>query len=328
MKSWVVASAVSGLVVGGVLIPPLGLKGVVFHIPSDNPLTAEKVALGKQLFFDPRLSADGTVSCVTCHDPDRAFTDGRPISVGLKGRKTTRSSPTLINRALGYSFFWDGRAASLEALILEVMELPPALGTTYEVLVNKLNRIEGYRRQFEQVFGGAVTAERVSMALAAFVRTLLSGGSAFDRFEAGEETALSPPARRGLALFWGKAGCVRCHTGPNFTDEKFHNIGVGLYQHDPDLGRYRVTGRDEDKGAFKTPTLRDVAKTAPYMHDGSLGTLEEVVIYYDRGGIKNPYLNPQIRPLRLSVQEKEDLVGFLKSLTGERIEMVVPELPR
>lgn len=328
MKSWILAPRVAGFVLGAVLTPPLGLQGVSFRIPSDNPLTTEKVALGKQLFFDARLSADGTVSCITCHDPHRAFTDGRPKSVGLKGRKTGRNSPTLINRALGHSFFWDGRASSLEALILEVMELPPALGTTHEVLAKKLNRIAGYRRQFEQVFAGAATAERAALALAAFIRTLLSAESPFDRFEAGEGTALSPAARRGLVLFRGNAGCVRCHTGPNFTDEKFHNTGVGLYQRNPDLGRYRVTGREDDKGAFKTPTLRDVAKTAPYMHDGSLGTLEEVVAYYDRGGIKNPYLDRRIRPLRLSLRERKDLVAFLKSLTGKEMEVEQPELPR
>ncbi|MFQ5657972.1 MAG: cytochrome-c peroxidase [Candidatus Methylomirabilales bacterium] len=326
IETWIIAGAL--LAGANPLVPPMGLEGVVFQIPKDNPMTRKKVALGKQLFFDPRLSADRTVSCGSCHDPDRAFTDGRPTSSGVKGRKTSRNAPTLVNRALGRSFFWDGRSTSLEALILEVMELPPALGTTHEVLANKLSRIEGYRRQFKQVFGGVVTAERAAMALGTFVRTLLSGGSAFDRFEAGDKNALSPSARRGLALFRGKARCVRCHTGPNFTDEKFHNTGVGLYQPSPDLGRYRVTGRDEDKGTFKTPTLRDVAKTAPYMHDGSLATLEEVVAYYDRGGIKNPYLDPQVRPLRFSLREKRDLVAFLKSLTGKGMEVKVPALPR
>lgn len=307
---------------------PLGLSEQALNIPKDNPLTEEKVALGKQLFFDRRLSADGTVSCATCHDPQQAFTDGRPRSVGPKGRKTSRNSPTLINRALGHAFFWDGRAASLEAQILEVMKLPPALGTTHEVLGNKLNRIEGYRQQFEQVFGGAVTAERVAMALATFVRTILSGNSPFDRFEAGDRTVLSPASQRGLKLFKGKANCAKCHTGFNFTDEQFHNTGVGLYDPNPDLGRYNVTKRGEDMGVFKTPTLRDIAKTAPYMHDGSLKTLEEVIQYYDKGGIKNPYLSKEIKPLHLTSQEKADLLAFLNSLTGDAVNITAPKLPR
>lgn len=307
---------------------PLGLSQQALNIPKDNPLTEEKVALGKQLFFDSRLSADGTVSCASCHDSQRAFTDGRPRSVGLKGRKTSRNSPTLINRALGDSFFWDGRAASLEALTLEVMELAPVLGTTHEVLVNKLKRIGGYRRQFEQVFGGAVTADRVAMALATFVRTILSGNSPFDRFEAGDRTALSPAAQRGLELFRGDANCAKCHKGFNFTDEQFHNTGVGLYDPSPDLGRYYITKRDEDKGAFKTPTLRDIAKTAPYMHDGSLKTLGEVIQFYDKGGIKNPYLSKEIKPLHLNSQEKADLLAFLNSLTGEGLNITAPKLPK
>lgn len=307
---------------------PLGLSEQALNIPKDNPLTEEKVALGKQLFFDRRLSADGTVSCVTCHDPQQAFIDGRPKSVGLKGRQTSRNSPTLINRALGHSFFWEGRANSLEALVLEVMELPPAFGTTHDLLVNKLNRIEGYRRQFKEVFGGAVTAEKAAMALATFVRTILSGNSAFDRFKAGERTALSSAAQRGLKLFNGKANCAKCHTGSNFTDERFHNTGVGLYDPNPDLGRYNITKRDEDKGAFKTPTLRDIAKTAPYMHDGSLKTLEEVIQYYDKGGTKNLYLSKEIKPLHLISQEKADLLAFLNSLGGEGLSITTPKLPK
>jgi len=306
---------------------PVSLSREALNIPKNNPLTEEKVRLGKQLFFDRRLSADGTVSCVTCHDPQRAFTDGQSKSVGLKGRQTSRNSPTLINRALGQSFFWDGRAASLEDLISVVIELPPALGTTREVLVKEIQRIDGYRRQFKEVFGGEVTAESVAMALATFVRTILSGNSAFDRFEAGDWTALSPAARRGLKLFKGKANCVKCHTGSNFTDERFHNNGAGFYNPNPDLGRYNITKRGEDKGAFKTPTLREIAKTAPYMHDGSIKSLEEVIQYYDKGGIKNPYLSKEIKPLYLSSQEKADLLAFLNSLTGEGLTVTAPTLP-
>jgi cytochrome c peroxidase len=293
---------------------PFGLSEQALNIPQDNPLMEGKIALGRQLFFDRRLSTDETLACATCHIPARGFSDGQPLSSGLNERKPGRNTPTLVNRAFGRSYFWDGRASSLEETILLTLRIQ--LGSTDEEIVQKFNRTRSYPEQFQHVWDTPVTIDGVVKALAAFVRTIFSGNSSFDRFEAGDRTALSVEAQRGFKLFKRKAKCTKCHKGFNFTDEQFHNTGVGLYDPDPDLGRYGITNRDEDKGAFKTPTLRDVAHTAPYMHDGSLETLEEVIQFYDEGGIKNPYLAKELKPLRLTFQEKGDLLAFLNSLTG------------
>jgi cytochrome c peroxidase len=296
------------------LLLPFGLSEQALNVPEENPLVEEKVALGRQFFSDTRLSADGTLACTTCHISARGFSDGRPLSSGLSERRPRRNTPTIVNRAFGRSYFWDGRASSLEETIL--LTLRVQLGSTDEEIVEKFNRINGYPEQFQRVLGTPVTTDGVVNALASFVRTIFSGNSPFDRFEAGDRTALSVEAQRGFKLFKRKAKCTKCHKGFNFTDEQFHNTGVGLYDPVPDLGRYGVTNRDEDKGAFKTPTLRDVAYTAPYMHDGSLETLEEVIQFYDEGGIKNPYLAKELKPLHLTLQEKGDLLAFLNSLTG------------
>jgi cytochrome c peroxidase len=293
---------------------PFGLSEQALHIPEDNPLMQEKVALGRQLFFDNRLSADETLACSTCHIPARGFSDGQSLPSGLHEREPRRHTPTIVNRAFGRSYFWDGRANSLEETILLTLRIQ--LGSTDEEVGQKLQRSGRYSEQFQRVFDTPVTADGVVKALAAFVRTIFSGNSPFDRFKAGDRTALSVEAQRGFKLFKRKAKCTKCHKGSNFTDEQFHNTGVGLYDPNPDLGRYDVTNQDEDKGAFKTPTLRDVAHTAPYMHDGSLETLEEVIQFYDDGGIKNPYLAKELKPLHLSLQEKGDLLAFLNSLTG------------
>jgi cytochrome c peroxidase len=303
---------------------PLGLSEQTLNVPRDNPLMEEKVALGRQLFFDKRLSADETLACATCHIPARGFSDGRPLSSGLHERKPGRNTPAIVNRAFGRSYFWDGRASSLEETILLTLRIQ--LGSTDE-MVEKFNRIRGYPEQFQRVLDTPVTTDGVVKALAAFVRTIFSGNSPFDRFEAGDRTALSVEAQRGFKLFKRKAKCTKCHKGFNFTDEQFHNTGVGLYDPNPDLGRYDVTNRDEDKGAFKTPTLRDVAHTAPYMHDGSFETLEEVIQFYDEGGIKNPYLAQELKPLHLTFQEKRDLLAFLNSLTGAWLTIPAPVPP-
>jgi cytochrome c peroxidase len=304
---------------------PLGLSEQALNVPRDNPLMEEKVALGRQLFFDKRLSADGTLACITCHIPARGFSDGRPLSSGLNERKPGRNTPTIVNRAFGRSYFWDGRANSLEEIIL--LTLRVQLGSTDDEVVEKFNRIRGYPEQFQRVLSTPVTTDGVVKALATFVRTIFSGNSPFDRFQAGDRTALSVEAQRGFKLFKRKAKCTKCHKGFNFTDEQFHNTGIGLYDPDPDLGRYDVTNRDEDKGAFKTPTLRDVSHTAPYMHDGSFGTLEEVIQFYDEGGIKNPYLSEELKPLHLTFQEKGNLLAFLNSLTGEWLTAPAPAPP-
>lgn len=289
---------------------PLGIDWSQARIPQANPLGRARVELGKRLFFDGRLL--GSATCANCHVPSLGFTGGPAMG---------RDAPTLINRAFSTLQFWDGRGASLEeVMLMEVLiDVEDVRKGGWELTPEVR---EEYRAGFQAAFGsGEVTYERAAMAIAAFVRTLLSGNSAFDHYEyGGEEQALSEAAKRGLTLFRTKARCSRCHTGFNFTDEQFHNLGVGW---DPqkqafkDTGRLVWTGREEDRGAFKTPTVRDVARTAPYLHDGSLKTLEEVVDFYNRGGNPNPYLDLAMQPLHLSDQEKADLVALLEALSGD-----------
>jgi len=309
---------------------PLGLDASAVFIPADNPLTDQKIALGKQLFFDKRLSADNTVACATCHTPRFGWTDGQPVATGIRGQKGGRSAPSAINRALSQNQFWDGRAASLEAQALGPIENPIEMGLSHEDAVTRLKAIEGYVEQFKSVFGTEdLTIEDVGKAIASYERTILSGNSPVDQFRAGDSTALSSEAQRGLALFNDKAGCATCHAGSNFTDERFHNLGVGMDKPDPDLGRFNVTNREEDQGAFKTPTLRDIVQTAPYFHDGRARTLEEVVEFYDQGGIDNPTLSTQIKPLDLTDQEKADLVEYMRALTGQiDVDVMAPQLPK
>ena len=273
---------------------PCGLKPV--PVPADNPLTPEKVELGKQLYFDPRLSCDETVSCASCHDPKKGWSNGEPFATGVRSQVGGRSAPTIINAAYSELQFWDGRAHRLEGQALGPIQNPIEMDHKLEDCVTKLNKIAGYREQFRKVFDTDVTPENIAKAIAAFERTVLSGNAPFDRFKAGDKTALSDAAQRGLKLFFGKGHCSACHTGPNFTDDAFHNIGVGINKAKPDLGRYEVTKVEGDKGAFKTPTLREIARTGPYMHDGSMKTLEEVVEHYDKGGIANPQLDEEIFP--------------------------------
>lgn len=309
---------------------PLGIDPDVFQIPEDNPITKEKIELGKLLYFDPRLSVDGTISCASCHDPAKGFTDQKRFSTGVDGKQGTRNSPTVINSAFHYFHFWDGRSPSLEDQATGPMANPVEMAHTLEDAEKAIANIPGYAPLFEAAFGdSAVTMDRMAKAIATFERTVLSGNSPWDRFiYGGEEDALSPAAKRGLELFEGKALCTRCHVGFNLTDGLFHNLGVGMDAEKPDLGRYEVTKREEDKGAFKTPVLRDLQKTAPYMHDGSIATLEEVVELYVRGGEPNPWLDPKLEPLDLTAQEEKDLVAFLKSLEGDWEPIAVPELPQ
>jgi cytochrome c peroxidase len=295
---------------------PLGLD-LYRPVPDDNPLTSDKIALGRRLFHDRRLSAKGTLSCAGCHDASRAFTSARLGSSVIGGHVVSRDVPTLVNRAWGTSFFWDGRADTLEEQVLRPILNPRELGLTREGIV-AVARSTPYRVRFISAFGVEPAVEHVARALATYVRTIVAGNSPVDRFIAGDPSALSASARRGMRLFTGRAGCSGCHISPNLTDERFHNTGVAWRTGSPaDEGRASVTGRLEDRGAFKTPTLRQVARTAPYMHDGSIPTLELVADYYDRGGQQNPLLDAKLRPLHLSAAEKHDLVVFLKALTGE-----------
>jgi len=304
---------------------PLGLDEEEVLIPSDNPITKEKVALGRSLYFDPRLSKDNTVSCATCHSPAFGFTDGQPVSTGIGGQKGGRSAPTVINRIFSKAQFWDGRAASLEEQAKGPITNPIEMGMPdHATLVRKLNNIPGYRRWFQEVFGTDVTIDGIAKAIATFERTVLSGNSALDKHNDAIEGALSESAQRGLKLFKGDANCGKCHAGFNFTDEKFHNLGVSIDKPNPDLGLQQISKKAEDRGKFKTPTLRDIAATAPYMHDGSLATLEEVVDFYDKGGVANPQLDKEMKKLNLTDQQKRDLVALMKAMSGEGWQNITP----
>ncbi len=311
---------------------PLGLDEDSLVIPKDNPLTKEKVELGKLLFFDKRLSKNNSIACGSCHLPTLAFTDGQPVSTGIHHQQGGRSAPASINRVFSSAQFWDGRAATLEAQSVGPFINPVEHGfVDHDELIAKLKSIEGYTPLFQKAFGSPdITIDRVGKAIASFQRTVLSGNSPYDRFDyGGEEDAISSSAKRGLKLFLGKARCTRCHSGFNFTDEKFHNVGIDWDTEQVDLGRYPVTKNPDEIGAFKTPTLREISRTAPYMHNGRFATLREVVEFYNKGGIKNPHQDNTIIPLNLTEQEKEDLVEFLQSLNGEDRQIEPPsKLPK
>jgi cytochrome c peroxidase len=271
---------------------PLGLD-LYLPVPEGNPLTAEKIELGRRLFFDRRLSRDNSTSCSSCHDPERAFADGRAIAVGVFERKGRRNSPALINRGYGRSFFWDGRVATLEEQVLKPIEDPNEMDLSLAEAAARVGLAPG----------------EISRALASFVRSILSGGSPFDRYISGNRAALTPEQQAGLQVFRGKGNCTACHVGPNFTDEGLHNTGVAWRD-----GKLADAGAGQ--GRFKTPTLREVARTAPYMHDGSVKTLEDVIEFYNQGGRANPGLDSEIRRLSLSPGEKRALVAFLSALSG------------
>ncbi len=304
---------------------PLGLPELA--VPGDNPVTAETVALGRKLYYDRRLSADDTIACASCHDPGKGFTDGRRFSMGFHNQQGTRNAPPVVNAAYSPLQFWDGRAGTLEDQAGGPIANPEEMNQKYDVLVAKLRADAEYPALFEKAFGpGAITMSQVRKALASFERTVVSGNSAFDRYQyGGDKSALSPAAVRGLAIFRdpGKGNCIACHPigakSALFTDGKFRNIGVGVNAEGvvTDQGRFEETKIERDRGAVKTPSLRNVALTAPYMHDGSLKTLRSVLEYYAGGGNSNPALDKDLKPLRLNKAERDDLLAFLESLTGE-----------
>src|SRR5216684_3713274 len=261
---------------------PLGLDANR-PVPKDNPLTEAKVRLGRRLFFDSILSADGTVSCASCHDPAHGLAGKVRLAIGIKGQSMPRNPPSLWNRAYGTAFFWDGRESSLEAQASKPIESPTEMGGSIDQAVERIRAHKEYPALFQSAFGEKVNADNLAKSLASFERVLLSGNSRVDRFRAGEVRALSENERHGLWLYESRGGCWRCHSGPNFSDENFHNTGVSWNQPPIDLGRFTVTNKDSDRGRFKTPSLRNVALTAPYMHDGSLATLEGVIDSYNRG---------------------------------------------
>jgi cytochrome c peroxidase len=334
---------------------PLGLSlGASQMVGVDsNPMTRAKIELGRQLYFDGRLSSDGTISCASCHDPEQGYAAHTQFGVGVNGQTGGRNSPVSYNRILSGAQFWDGRADSLEAQAVGPIQNPIEMANTHEKCVGTIAGIEGYRVQFEAVFGkDSVNIENIGKALATFERAIVSGPSPYDyqaalqpllnQYKTEEDLAelktddpelyakyeelkgaadahpMSESAQRGQKLFFSQeVNCTACHVGANFADEKYHNLGVGMDAEKPDLGRFEVTKKEEDKGAFKTPTIRNVEFSAPYMHDGSQKTLEEVVEWYAKGGHPNPHLSDKIKKFDLTAEGKADLVAFMKSTSGE-----------
>lgn len=357
--------------------PPIGLSTDVWRsrIPLDNPMTPDRVALGQALYFDKRLSIDGTVSCATCHDPANAFTDHNSVAIGVSSKTGTRNAPTILNAMFSQRLFWDGRAGSLEEQAKQPMTNPLEMGmVSNDAVVARVSALPEYRKMFQRVFGRErITIDTIVKAIAAYERTQLSANSPFDRFMSGDTNAITEAQKRGWELFKGKAKCIDCHSfssgSPFFTDFKFHNTGVvakdikieylsGLArqigeseapssrskpndatnnrpgpplqtqelvpslahtQGFTELGRYLVTKQPTDIGAFKTPTLRDIELTTPYMHNGSEKTLIDVVRFYNRGGNANENLDQRLRPLHLSDDEINNLVEFMRALTSDEI---------
>ena len=337
---------------------PLGLSQGAAQITGldTNPLTRAKIELGRQLYFDTRLSVDSTVSCASCHDPAQGYSAHTQTGVGVRGQKGGRNSPVSYNRLLSGAQFWDGRVDSLEAQAVGPIQNPIEMGFTHEGVVQRLGEIPVYKKQFDTIFG-EITIDRVGQAIAAFERVLVTGPSPYDYGEqmrafagldpddiaddpelaakyaatkaAVEANPMSEEAVRGREIFFTEKGnCTACHVGANLADEKYHNLGIGMEKPEPDLGRFVVSKEEKDTGAFKTPTVRNVSLSGPYMHDGSVATLEEVVEWYDKGGHPNPHLSDKIRPLKLSPQEKADLVAFMKACTGPTPPVETGRLPQ
>ena len=290
--------------------------------PEDNPTTPEKVQLGRRLFFDTRLSKDNTISCASCHQPDHGFASPEKIAVGIGGRIGKRNAPSILNRAYGKVFFWDGRAKSLEEQALNPLSNPNEFGNTVEAVMKTLRSDESYVKAFAEAFETdakpetSITPENFGKAIASFERALVYGGSKVDRFRAAKYESLNRKARQGLWIFESSGGCWKCHSGDNLTDEQFHNTGVGFGKKDRDEGRFEHTGDQDHKFMFKTPALRGVAETAPYMHDGSVATLKDVVEFYNKGGSPDdPNVDRKMKPLELTDEEVEFLVAFLEALS-------------
>ncbi len=302
-------------------------------IPADNPMTPAKVALGKQLFYDARLSGDGSRSCYSCHVKEHGLTDGRATAIGAYEKPLPRSSPTLWNIGYHSRFYWDGRSGSMEAQVKGAWRggNMGASGTdghpSMEEICAQLNEIVGYRQQFQDVFGADATPDNVAQAIASFERTIVANDSAWARFQQGDEAAFSEAARRGWQLFSGKTNCTNCHDGRLLTDLQYHNVGIGMKDAEPDLGRFKVTNDDKDRGAFKTPTLLDISKSAPYFHNGSVATLEEAVELMLGGGLDNEHLDrTNLEAVTLTEEEKADLLAFLRALAVDYT-VTEPALP-
>ena len=295
-------------------------------IPADNPLTPEKVALGRQLFFDERLSGDGTRSCYSCHVCEKGLTDGLAKAVGAFNKQLPRSSPTLWNIGYHKEFYWDGRSPSLEKQAMAAWT-GGNMGAKADEITAKINAIEGYHSQFHSVFGGDATPDRIVQAIAAFERTIISGNTAWDRYRAGDQAALSKSAVQGWNVFQA-IKCTNCHDGVLLTDQQYHNVGIGMDQKEPDVGRFKVTNNPQDTGAFKTPTLRDISKSAPYFHDGSAPTLEAALDTMLGGGKANQYLDKKnLEKHDVLPDQRAALLDFLKSLEVD-CNLKKPPLPQ
>lgn len=293
--------------------------------PANNKPTEARIELGKILFFDKRLSGDEAMSCATCHDPAKAWTDGRATAIGHRGKKLERATPTIINSGYSRLQMWDGRFKSLEEQALAPLSSGEEMNADIDEVIQRLKSVPQYVALFGKAYPEeGITAQTVAKAIAAFERTIVATASPFDRYLAGDHSALNDSAKRGFDLFRDKARCFLCHQGHNFADDGFHNLGFKRH-YDP--GRFVFSPVKINRGAFKTPTLRDVALTAPYMHFGIYKTLNEVVEHYDRGGDDAENLDPNIQPLGLSAQEKNDLVAFLNSLTGTQVPFKMPKVP-
>jgi cytochrome c peroxidase len=299
--------------------------------PADNRSTPARVELGKALFFDPRLSGNGTLSCGTCHNPALGWSDGLKTGVGINGTVLGRATPTVVNTAYNTQFMWDGRKKSLEDQALGPMKTPEEMKTDMGAAIAMLGKIPGYQQMFAQAYPGeAISEETVAKAIAAFERTVVSRDSRFDRWVQGDRHAITRQEWRGYQVFKdpAKGNCAVCHSGPNFTDNGYHNIGIAHAPGAEDAGRYKIRPLAVLKGAFKTPTLRDIELTAPYFHNGSATTLAEVVDHYARGGDDRSNVSKDVRRLPLSEQDKADLVAFMKTLTGPTRTASIPALPQ
>jgi cytochrome c peroxidase len=315
--------------IDGMTVPDIGPLPTSRPTGSTNLNDAAKIALGKQLYFDGRLSKNGAIACAFCHNPGTGWSDPRQTSIGIGGGLGGRQAPTILNTGFNPLQFWDGRARSLEEQALGPIQNPIEMGETHENVVRKLKGIKGYQQQFRVIFSTNLNLQGIAEAIAAFERTVISTNSAFDKYVMGDSKAMDEAAVRGMTLFKGKARCILCHNGPNFTDNQFHNLGVPqIGPMKEDLRRYYVTKVEKDKGAFKTPTLRSITETAPYMHDGVFKTLGEVLDFLNNGGVANPNLSPLIKAVNLTPEEKMDLIAFLKALTGESIKFDLPKLPK
>jgi len=306
-------------------VQPPSIPGYeAMSVPADNPMTQAKIELGKMLYYDKRLSGDGSRACYSCHVKENGLTDGKPTAIGAYEAKLPRSSPTLWNIGFHKAYYWDGRSPALEKQAMAAW-IGGNMGVTGKDgrpsaadITAKVNAIPGYKIPFQKAFGGPATPENMMQAISSFERTIVANNSAWVKFRSGDETAFNDAAKRGYKIFGEKAKCTNCHDGLLITDLEYHNVGIGMDAPKPDVGRFTVTKEEKDTGAFKTPTLLDISKSAPYFHNGSVATLEEAVDLMLNGGKKNKFLDTtNLKPVKLTKAERDDLLAFLRALDVE-----------